>query len=205
MKSSKHIYDYLLEHITHKNNSVIPSRSEKRINSIRWSVAWKNWKMLRGLNAEECEFAWRIQQDLLPIGARMHRPNADRRCNMDLDGNMMCQEIQTRQHLFIECESIRKVFEICRCVVKDIIQKEVTGQEIIHLSFNHRDKKKLRSGLWFAVKIMYMIYIDKSRNHIQLLREMIKELDWNLKFSGHSRSKIDYFNIKLHFEGHMTD
>ena len=31
LKSSKHIYDHLLEDITHKNNSVIPSRSEKKV------------------------------------------------------------------------------------------------------------------------------------------------------------------------------
>ena len=147
---------------------------KKRSVNSRWSIAWRNWKSLRGLNAAECEFAWRLQQDLLPIGARMHRPNADRRCKMELAGNMICQETQTRQHLFMECVSVRKVFDIRRFVIKDIIRKEVTGQEVLHLSFTHRDKKKLMTGVWFAVKMMYMIYLDKNRNHAQLFREMVK-------------------------------
>ena len=202
-KSSKHIYDYLLADIVLKNNSVIPSRSEKRVRSVRWSVAWKNWKGLRGLTAEECEFAWRLQQDLLPIGSRMHRPNADRRCKMELPGNMMCQEIQTRQHLFIECDSVKPIFEACRFVIKDIVQEEVTEQDILYLSFNHRDRRKLLTGLWFAVKMLYMMYLDRVRNKMQILRDMIKELDWNLKF-GKYRSKIDYFVIKLCIERYKT-
>ena len=77
-KDVSHIYDFLIEGIISKNNSVIPSRSERRIDGVRWSTAWKNLHGLRGLNAEEYVFAWKLQQDMLLIGSRLHRPNADR-------------------------------------------------------------------------------------------------------------------------------
>ena len=77
MKSSKYIYNFLMEDILFINNSIIPSRSEKRTENIKWSVAWANLYGLRGLKAEEYDFAWRVQQDLLPTGSRLHRPNAD--------------------------------------------------------------------------------------------------------------------------------
>ena len=36
------IYSFLNEDMISKNNSIIPSRSEKRINGIKWRVAWQN-------------------------------------------------------------------------------------------------------------------------------------------------------------------
>ena len=38
--SSKIIYDELMSDYLVKNNSIIPSRNEKRVRGIRWSVAW---------------------------------------------------------------------------------------------------------------------------------------------------------------------
>ena len=73
-------------------------------------MAWRNWKKSSGLNPEEKEFVWKVQQDMLAIGARFHRPNADKRCKIELDGDEICQEVQTRKHLFIECESVRGIF-----------------------------------------------------------------------------------------------
>ena len=57
-KDVSHIYDFLIEGIISKNNSVIPSRSERRIDGVRWSTAWKNLHGVRGLSAEEYVFAW---------------------------------------------------------------------------------------------------------------------------------------------------
>ena len=74
------IYRYLSEAIICRNNSIIPSRSEKRVNGIKWSVAWENFRWLKGMDSEELTFAWKLQQDLLPIGSRLHRQNAERRC-----------------------------------------------------------------------------------------------------------------------------
>ena len=75
--SSKIIYDELMSDYLVKNNSIIPSRNEKRVRGIRWSVAWCNWSKSRGVDAQEKEFAWKLQQDMLPTGSRLHRPNVD--------------------------------------------------------------------------------------------------------------------------------
>ena len=88
---SRFSYRYLNEINIIRNNSLIPSRSEKRVDSIKWSIAWQNWRGLRGVDAEELAFSWKLQQDLLPLGSRIHRPNAERRCLVDLEDGNVCQ------------------------------------------------------------------------------------------------------------------
>ena len=160
---------------------------------------------MRGLKAEEYDFAWRVQQDLLPIGSRLHRPNADRRCKVELAGDRICQDIQTIDHLFITCERVKSIFGVCKRITSDILQKEVTDNEILMLGFNHRNKLKLRSVIWFVVKMMYKIYLDKFRNRAQLLKELIKDIDWNIQFNKKSGSKRDYIDIKLCIQGYITN
>ena len=137
-----------------KNNSIIPSRSERRVDSVKWSIAWKNWKELRGVSAEEKIFMWKVQQDMLLIGSRIHRLNADRRCKEELPGNICCQEIQTRHHLFIGCESVKDSFALCKLILRDILKKDISNNEVIFFSFNHRSKSKLKCATWFAVKAL---------------------------------------------------
>ena len=74
----KEIYNILLEKVTQKNGSLIPSRNEKKTNGIKWKVVWKNQVMLKGVTAEEKCFAWKIVQDMLEVGNRIHRKNAIR-------------------------------------------------------------------------------------------------------------------------------
>ena len=73
---------------------------------------------------------------------------------------------------------------------------------ILVLSFNHRDKRKLCGGLWFAVKSMYNIYMKKYLNKSQLLREIVKEVNWNLdlnrkigslKYAQHLKNIIERY------------
>ena len=63
-----------------KNNYLIPSRNERRVMNIKWSNCWRNWYDLRRIDAEELTFAWKLQQDMLSVGARLHRRNAEKRC-----------------------------------------------------------------------------------------------------------------------------
>ena len=92
---------------------------------------------MRGLDAEEKVFAWKLQQDMLLVGSRLHRPNADRSCKIVLSGNRVCQEIQSRQHLFTECESVLDLLGFIKQVLEGVIQKDVHEKDIIHLSFTH--------------------------------------------------------------------
>ena len=67
---------------------------------------------------------------------------------------------------------------------------------LIHLGFNHRDKFKLMCGIWFAVKMLYYIFIKKMFNKQQLLHEIIKELEWNLNLTRKIGSQGEMIKLK---------
>ena len=66
----------------------------------------------------------------------------------------------------------------------------------MHFSFNHRNKKKLTCALWFAVKVLYRIYQNKSLNKAQVLREVVKDIDWNLRMNRNSGFRGEILMIK---------
>ena len=72
----------------------------------------------------------------------------------------------------------------------DFLEPPVSEEEILHFSFNHRNKKRLKLALWFAVKMLFLIHSRKCLNKMQLLAEIQKEIQWNLKmmrkFGSHS-------------------
>ena len=107
---SKQIYKVLLENVILKNGSLIPSRNEKKINSIKWNVVWKNQARLKGVNAEEKCFAWKISQDMLEVGNRIHRKNAQRNCQRVKDNGEKCDKIEDIYHCLTECEVIAECF-----------------------------------------------------------------------------------------------
>ena len=72
--TTKQIYSLLLQEIISKNGSFIPSRNEKRSLGVKWSISWKNMSLVRGLNPEERCFVWKLIQDMIPVGARIHEP-----------------------------------------------------------------------------------------------------------------------------------
>ena len=132
----KLIYDFLLEEVIYRNESLIPSRNEKKSINVKWSLAWQNFKIMKGLTATERCFAWKIQQYMLPVGNRIHRKNAERRCLTELENNQICIEVQTLQHCFASCPMVRNVYEAMRFVLTDFLERSVSFDEIIHFSFN---------------------------------------------------------------------
>ena len=50
-------------------------------------------------------------------------------------------------------------------------------------------------ALWFAVKMLYMIF-KKMFNKQQLLHEIVKELEWNLKLSRKIGSQGEMIKLK---------
>ena len=75
----KVIYSEMLKVVYEKNGSVIPSRNEKKLRGIKWSNTWKNLEKTKGLNAGEKEFLWKLSQDMLLIGGRIHRANVEKK------------------------------------------------------------------------------------------------------------------------------
>ena len=67
---------------------------------------------------------------------------------------------------------------------------------LTHFAINHRNKKKLVVALWLAVKVMFKIFQEKDRNKGQILREMVKEIDWNININGKLGSKCELRKLK---------
>ena len=191
LDTTRFSYSYLNESLVCRNNSVIPSRSEKRAHNIRWSTAWTNWRDLRGVDAHECIFAWKLQQDMLPLGSRLHRPNAEKRCLTEIGRGEICQEIETREHVFLKCVRVKESIESFKGIITEYLGRDIEYNNIIYLAFNHRNKQRLRSAIWIAVKVMYLIYNNRMMNKSQLLKELVKEIDWNLEQNRKIGSRKD--------------
>ena len=76
------------------------------------------------------------------------------------------------------------------------LERTVTEKEVLHFSFNHRSKKRLRIAVWFTTKILFLIYLNNFENKYQLLAEMQREIEWNLKMSKGMGSVSEILALK---------
>ena len=189
-KNVKQIYEFLMTDVCYRNASLIPSREEKRTCGVKWKTAWSNLKLTKSVTAQEKYFQWQVQQDMLPIGNRLHRPGAEKRCLSLLGNNTICICLNDRKHAFLSCLRSPVVERSVMNILSDFLERPVSEEEILHFSFNHRNKKRLKLALWFAVKMLFLIHSRKCLNKMQLLAEIQKEIQWNLKmmrkFGSHS-------------------
>ena len=192
----KQIYNHLIHDKIFRNGSLIPSREEKRTNGVKWKKAWLNLQNLRGTTAEEKYFMWQSQQDMLPVGSRLHRPNAEKRCLAVLKNDEKCLELNDKYHALISCSRPPVSDRIVEAVLSDFLERTVTEKEILHFSFNHRSKKRLRIAVWFTTKILFLIYLNNFENKFQLLAEMQREIEWNLKMSKGMGSVSEILALK---------
>ena len=100
------------------------------------------------------------------------------------------------EHAFRSCNAVMESYSMIIQVLNIFIERSVSYEHLVHLSFNHRNKMKLKCALWFAVKMMFLIFIKKMFNNIQLLRECIKEIDWNLNLSRKIGSFAEMVKLK---------
>ena len=114
----------------------------------------------------------------------------------ELPGNSIYLKLLTRAHAIMECENVVEMYGYLELMVQEILQKEVKRDNILHLDFSHRDKRKLKSAMWLAVKLLFKIYQGKISNKTQLLRDLVKEVDWNLNMNLKVGSQIDFVCIK---------
>ena len=78
-----------------------------------------------------------------------------------------------------------------RELISTVLERPTTVEEILYLSFNHRNKKVLITALWFAVKAMFMIYSNREQTLERMLDELYKVLFWHQKLNrgvGHGNS-----------------
>ena len=170
---------------------------KKRLTNIKWGTVWKNFKLLKGLTPNEITFSWKVTQDMLSVGNRIHRNNAERRCLTTLIDGSICQEIQDLKHCFQLCPMVLEIYDAILVILNSFL-----GRNVGYSHLNHRSKQKLKCALWFAIKMMYFVYLRNSLNKEQLLKDLIKELDWNLRLNRKIGSAGEMVKLKdniLHF------
>ena len=91
---------------------------------------------------------------MLPVGNRIHRNNAERRCLTHLIDGSICQDIQDLKHCFQLCPKVVDIYNAVLLILNSFLGRNVGYCHLITLSFNHRSKQKLRCALWFAIKMM---------------------------------------------------
>ena len=133
---------------------------------------------------------------MLAVGRRIFRRNAERRCLTTLADGSLCQEIQDIGHAFENCEAVMDTYDMMIMVLNRITERNISSKLLFHLAFNHRRKPTLKSALWFAVKVMYRIFNKRMFNKEQILREMIKEIDWNLRLNRKVGSEGEMLKLK---------
>ena len=197
LKNVKQIYDGLMNDVCFRNGSLIPSRAEKRSTGVKWKVAWKNLQQVKGVTAQEKYFQWQVQQDMLPVGDRLHRQGSEKRCLSVMENNRVCTQINDRQHLLLSCPCPPVGENLVKQILTDFLDRTILDYEILHFSFNHRCKKRLSVAVWAAVKLLFWIYCKKCFNKIQLLDEMLKEIEWNLKMTNGLGSLSQVVALKM--------
>ena len=199
----KEIYEYLMKEILEKNGSLIPSRNEKKTDNVKWNISWKNLKILSGVNAEEKEFVWKVIQDMVPVGRRIHKKNVERRCLKVLPSGNECQVIPDLRHVFFECESMKDLFYVMRSICEKILESRLENKNLMYLDVNQRKKSKLKIVLWFVVKFLYSAHMKRIFNKRQLLMEILKELEWNIIQMRRIGSLNDMMDLKEKIEKAM--
>ena len=62
--------------------------------------------------------------------------------------------------------------------------KEVTDEQLLCLSFTHKNPKMKMASVWFAVKFLYGIFFSNteidSDSCLKLLVDIIQEMEWNI-------------------------
>ena len=130
------------------------------------------------------------------MGSRIHRKNVERRCMSVLENGQNCLEIEDLEHRFRKCKNVQGVYSGMVEILETFLGQEVDFNLLIHFAINHRNKKKLVVALWLAVKVMFKIFQEKDRNKGQILREMVKEIDWNININGKLGSKCELRKLK---------
>ena len=65
-------------------------------------------------------------------------------------------------------------------LLTDFLSTNVENDEVIFLAFNHRNKMKLKLGIWYTVNCLYYIYLNRSAEVVEMLENIRKLMFWHL-------------------------
>ena len=56
------------------------------------------------------------------------------------------------------------------------MEKRITTEQILFISFSHFDKKKLNMGVWIVINVLYYIFKHKESGCAEMLRLVKQDL-----------------------------
>ena len=128
------------------------------------------------MNAHEKEFAWKLTQDMLYIGRRIHRANVEKECKNEIGNMGLCKEIPDLLHTFVTCDGVKDLYgEVVR-IIEKVFNVSIKAEEMITMSFMDRNIMKMRLMLWSVIKILYGIYMKVGRT--DLFIGLLRDLEW---------------------------
>ena len=192
----KTIYRKLLETSIKKNGSLIPSRNEKRTRGIKWRVTWRNLSLLKGLSPADKCFGWKMVQDLVEVGARLHRRGAHRECSRIVDNGVICNGFETLEHRLCLCKAVQPLSDKTLIVLEWMLDKSIDRKELICLNITARKQSTLCICLWFIVKAMVALYNNVHLTQNNVFREIEHEILWNLNHDIVIGSKIEMGRLR---------
>ena len=92
-------------------------------------------------------------------------------------GNML----DARLHCFANCLATKSRYKAMEAILETLLGYHVKEVEIVHLSFNHRNKQKLRTAIWFCVKYMFQIFSNRDEGLAQSLAKIGRETGWMIR------------------------
>ena len=167
LESLKDIYLFFLQEKIGTWDNPIKSRSERNNLELNWRQSWKNWSRMTGITAVEKQFGWDILQDLIHVPSRNHRRGSSKVCpqlvqDQDSDIFAVCGKFGDLKHSLTECLASRDKFSFLRDILETFLDRKISTEEVIFLSFRHYDEKKIRMGTWFVVKSLGYIFSNRK-------------------------------------------
>ena len=72
---------------------------------------------------------WQTQQDMLPVGSRLHRPGAEKRCLAVLENDRECLQLNDKYHALLSCPRPPVSDRIVEKFMSQFLQRTVTDVE----------------------------------------------------------------------------
>ena len=192
----KQIYEYLLKLKVEKNGSLIPSRNKKNTRGVEWNISWKNLQLLTGLDPEQKCFAWKLTQDMVAVGRRIHRKGTDKSCKRTLGNGNVCNLIDTLEHFFFDCAVIRDCGQGIGMVLSLFTGRMINEKQILSLSFNCRQRSKRKLGLWFVINAMKEMFDKKIVSKSFLWKKLLVEINPALSLQLKIGTREDISELK---------
>ena len=92
---------------------------------------------------EEKMLVWELCQDMLPVGIRIHRSTAERRCLTMWENEENCTFVQDRDHCFRTCDVLGRSYLALVNILEKFLDRKVEFKDVLHLNLTHRKLKKI--------------------------------------------------------------